>query len=128
MSALYFFKPRPGLTLGEIAALTGAEPRAGAALDRRITGIAALDRATPRDLVFLDNPKYANQATTTAAGACLAADRLAGGVPERVSVLLAREPYRAFVEVARTLFPDALRPSSLFEASGVAPGAHVHPS
>jgi UDP-3-O-[3-hydroxymyristoyl] glucosamine N-acyltransferase len=43
-----------------------------------------------------------------------------------------REPYRAFVEVARALFPDSLRPSSLFEASGVAagvrPGSHVHPS
>jgi UDP-3-O-[3-hydroxymyristoyl] glucosamine N-acyltransferase len=128
MSAPYFFKSRPGLTLREIAALTGAEPRAGAELDRRITGIAALDRATPRDLAFLDNAKYADQAATTAAGACLASERLAAGVPERVSVLRAREPYRAFVEVARTLYPDALRPSSLFEASGVAPGAHVHPS
>jgi UDP-3-O-[3-hydroxymyristoyl] glucosamine N-acyltransferase len=49
-------------------------------------------------------------------------------LPSRVSVLTVREPYRAFVEVARTLFPDALRPSSLFEASGVTAGAHVHPS
>ncbi len=128
MSAPYFFKPRPGLTLREIAALTGAEPRAGAELDRCITGVAALDRATPRDLAFLDSVKYADQAAATAAGACLAAERLAAGVPERVSVLRARDPYRAFVEVARTLFPDALRPSSLFEASGVASGAHVHPS
>ena len=39
-----------------------------------------------------------------------------------------REPYRAFVEVTRTLFPDAIRPSSLFEASGVATGAFVHPT
>jgi UDP-3-O-[3-hydroxymyristoyl] glucosamine N-acyltransferase len=128
MSAPYFFKPRPGLTLREIVALTAADPRAGAELDRRITGIAALDRATPRDLVFLDSAKYADQAAATAAGACFASERWAGSVPERVSVLRVREPYRAFVEVARTLFPDALRPSSLFEASGVAPGAHVHPS
>jgi len=128
MSAPYFFKPRPSLTVREIAALAGAEPRPGADLDRRITGIAALDRATPRDLVFLDSPKYADQAAATAAGACFASERLADSVPVRVSVLSAREPYRAFVEVARTLFPDALRPSSLFEASGVAAGAHVHPS
>jgi UDP-3-O-[3-hydroxymyristoyl] glucosamine N-acyltransferase len=36
------------------------------------------------------------------------------------------------VEVARALFPEALRPSSLFEASGAVgahhPGSHVHPS
>ncbi len=43
-------------------------------------------------------------------------------------MLRCREPYRAFVTVARTLFPAALRPSSLFEASGIAPGASVHPS
>jgi UDP-3-O-[3-hydroxymyristoyl] glucosamine N-acyltransferase len=29
--------------------------------------------------------------------------------------------------VARALFPDALRPSSLFEANGTMPGAFVHP-
>ena len=53
-------------------------------------------------------------------------------MPGRVSVLTVREPYRAFVEVARALFPEALRPSSLFEASGAVrahhPGSHVHPS
>src|SRR5260370_868817 len=38
------------------------------------------------------------------------------------------EPYRAFVTVARALFPTALRPSSLFGAEGVAPGATVHPT
>ena len=41
---------------------------------------------------------------------------------------VSREPYRAFVEVTRTLFPDALRPSSLFEAHGIAQSALVHPS
>jgi UDP-3-O-[3-hydroxymyristoyl] glucosamine N-acyltransferase len=43
-------------------------------------------------------------------------------------LLCAREPYRAFVEVCRRLFPDALRPSSLFEAQGVVAGAAVHPT
>src|SRR5262249_51452256 len=128
MSLPYFFKSRPGLTVRDIAALTGAEPRDGADLDRRIFGIAALDRATPRDLVFFDNAKYADQAGTTDAGACLTLERLGGSLPKRVSVLRGREAYRAFVAVARALYPDALRPSSLFEASGVAPGAFVHPS
>ena len=30
--------------------------------------------------------------------------------------------------MARALYPDALRPSSLFDAEGVAPGALIHPS
>ncbi len=128
MRAPYFFKPRSGLTVRGIAALTGAQPRDGANLDRPITGIAALDLATPRDLAFFDSAKYLDQATTTFAGACVTVAHLADKLPERVCVLLAPEPYRAFVDAARTLYPDSLRPSSLFEASAVAPGAFVHPT
>jgi UDP-3-O-[3-hydroxymyristoyl] glucosamine N-acyltransferase len=128
MTEAFFFQPRSGLTLREIVALTGAEPQPGAELDRRITGVAALDRAGPGDLCFLDHAKFAAPAAICEAGACLTPQRLAHLLPSRVSLLHAGEPYRAFVEVSRTLFPDALRPSSLFEAHGVAHGAIVHPT
>jgi UDP-3-O-[3-hydroxymyristoyl] glucosamine N-acyltransferase len=128
MSAPFFFKRSGGLTLREIATLVGGEPRDGADLERRISGIGPLDRAGPNDISFLDGAKYVQQAATTVAGACLTTQRFIDALPSRVSVLTVREPYRAFVEVARTLFPDSLRPSSLFEANGVAAGAHVHPS
>ena len=128
MTEPFFFNRGRGLTVREIAALTGAEPQPGADLDRRITGIAALDRAAPHDLAFLDKPKYAAQLSASGAGACLTTKRHAGGAPAHISVLCVAEPYRAFVEVTRTLFPDAIRPSSLFETSGVATGAFVHPS
>ena len=126
MSAPHFFQTRPGLTIGEIAALTGAAPRRSADLDRRVSGIAPLDRAGPHDLTFLDSSKYAQQAAATDAAACLATERLAHCVPEHVALLCVGEPYRAFVETARALYPDALRPSSLFEASAAAPGNHLH--
>jgi UDP-3-O-[3-hydroxymyristoyl] glucosamine N-acyltransferase len=126
MSAPVFFTRGHGLTVREIASLTGAEPGRGADLERRVTGIAALDRAGPRDLTFVDAVKYADQAAATDAACCLVDQRFASRVPEHVSLLCAREPYRAFVQAARALFPDALRPSSLFEASAVAPGACVH--
>jgi UDP-3-O-[3-hydroxymyristoyl] glucosamine N-acyltransferase len=128
MTEAFFFQRRSGLTLREIVALTGAESRPDAELDRRVTGIAALDCATASDVCFLDSAKFADQASTCEAGACLTPERLAHLLPGGVSLLIAREPYRAFVEVARTLFPDALRPTSLFEMHGVATGAVVHPS
>jgi len=128
MTEPFFFERGRGLTVREIAALTGAEPRAGADLERRITGVASLDRAAPDDLAFLDKPKYAAQLATSSAGVCLTTPRHAAVAPGHVSVLCLREPYRAFVEVARALFPEALRPSSLFAASGVAAGALVHPT
>jgi UDP-3-O-[3-hydroxymyristoyl] glucosamine N-acyltransferase len=128
MSEPQFFKRPSGLSVGEIAALTKATPRAGAQLDRRITNIAPLDRAGPHDLTFLDNAKYADALTATRAGACFVAARFESRAPAALNVLRADEPYRAFVAVARALFPDALRPSSLFETEGVAPGAFVHPT
>jgi UDP-3-O-[3-hydroxymyristoyl] glucosamine N-acyltransferase len=126
MTEPFFFIRGRGLTVREIAALTGATPRSGADLDRRITGVSSLDRATPNDLAFLDKPKYVGQLAASAAGACLTMERDAARAPEHVSVLCVREPYRAFVKVTRKLFPEALRPSSLFEASGVAAGAFIH--
>jgi UDP-3-O-[3-hydroxymyristoyl] glucosamine N-acyltransferase len=128
MTEAFFFQPRSGLTLREIVALTGAQPPEGAELDRRITGIAALDRAAPGDLCFLDSAKFAAQASLCEAGACLTPQPLGHLLPSRVSLLYVDAPYRAFVEVSRKLYPEALRPSSLFEAHDVAAGALVHPT
>ena len=128
MTEPLFFKRPQGLSAGEIAALTGAEPYASANLDRRVSGIAPLDRAGPSDLSFIDNAKFVRQLPATNAGICLAGSRFAERVPPRTTVLVAREPYRAFVTVARTLFPEALRPSATSEASGRAAGAMVDPA
>jgi UDP-3-O-[3-hydroxymyristoyl] glucosamine N-acyltransferase len=126
MSAPSFFQRGAGLSVGEIAELTRAEPRPGADLRRRITGIAALDLAAPTDLVFLDKPKYAQELSGTSAGACLTRERYATCAPACVSVLCVSDPYRAYVEVAHKLFPEASRPSSLFNPSGSVAGAFVH--
>jgi UDP-3-O-[3-hydroxymyristoyl] glucosamine N-acyltransferase len=123
-----FFKRKAGLTVGEIVALTGAVPRGSAETDRRITDVAPLDRAGPHDLTFFDKMKFAADLATTQAEVCLTSDWLAAHVPTHVTTLQCAEPYRAFIVVARSLFPDSMRPSSLFEAVGIAPGAHVHPS
>jgi UDP-3-O-[3-hydroxymyristoyl] glucosamine N-acyltransferase len=128
MTEPFFFRRPPGLTASEIAELTGAKLSAGAQGDRRVANIAPLDRAGPGDLAFLDRPKYLDQLATTHAGICLIAARFADRAPTRITLLLVSHPYRAFVQVARALFPEALRPSSLREATGVAPQANVHPS
>ena len=126
MSEPLFFKSARALTVGEIATLTGAEPRAATDLARRIDNIAPLDRAGPADVTFLDSARFVGQLATTRAGACLVTDRFADQVPARVAALRTKEPYRGFVAVARALFPTAHRPSSLFDATGVGAGATVH--
>jgi UDP-3-O-[3-hydroxymyristoyl] glucosamine N-acyltransferase len=116
------------LTIEEIAALTRAKPRPGDPLDRRIGNVAPLDTARPSDISFLDNSKYAEALAATRAGACFVTPRFEASAPHGMVVLVTAEPYRAFVAVARALFPAALRPSSLFGESGRSAQAHIHPS
>lgn len=123
-----FFKHPVGLTVGEIATLTGAKLRSGARIDDLITNVAPLNRAGASDLAFLDTAKYADVLTSTQAGACLMTERFESQAPSSMNVLRAKEPYRAFVIVARRLFEDSLRPSSLFETEGVPSTAAIHPS
>jgi UDP-3-O-[3-hydroxymyristoyl] glucosamine N-acyltransferase len=128
MTEPVFFDRGAGLTVGEIAAQMGATARTGVRLEHRITGVATLGRATPADLVFLDRQQYAAELATSDAGACLTTTQLATHAPPQMSVLCVAQPYRAFVDVTRKLFPAAARPSSLFEARGTAVGAFVHPN
>jgi len=127
MTQPLFFKTAKSFSLAEIAGITGAKPADGVALDRVISNVAPLDSARPSDLTFLDNPKYVDELAVTRAGACLLAPRFASHAPPWLAVLTIREPYRAFVAIARALFPDSLRPSLVFATAGIAPGAHVHP-
>jgi UDP-3-O-[3-hydroxymyristoyl] glucosamine N-acyltransferase len=128
MAKRQFFKQPAGMTVGEIAALTGATPRAGVKLDHVITDVAQLDLAGPDDLTFFDNAKYRDDLRTTKAGACLIADRFAKDAPDNLTILSVKEPYRAFVAAAGKLYPQSLRPSSSFDTKGVAAQACVHPS
>jgi UDP-3-O-[3-hydroxymyristoyl] glucosamine N-acyltransferase len=126
MSEPVFLRHSPGLTLAEIANLTGASVPPGAS-ERRLTGIAALDRAAPGDLSFFDSGAHGRAARGTDAGACLTTAALAAELPAGTLPLIVAEPYRAFVATASAMFPHALRPSSLVPAGSV-DGAQVHPT
>jgi UDP-3-O-[3-hydroxymyristoyl] glucosamine N-acyltransferase len=127
MTEPIFFKRAESLTAGEVATITGATLSDPLRAGDIISNVAPLDRAGPRDLTFFENISYIGGLRSTHAGACLIAERFAGDAPGGLLLLISREPYRSFVAVTRKLFPDALRPSSLFEAEGIMPGASVHP-
>ena len=127
MSEPVFLRDTRGLSLDEIVALTGASAPEGTARARHIVNVAPLDRASPSDIAFYDAKKFSGAAGRTHAGICLTSAALAKELPSRVTVLVVREPFRAFVQVARALFPQSLRPSSLAKA-GVVAGAYVDAS
>ncbi len=116
-----------GLTVAEIAKLTGAELAPGQPTDGSVRNIASLDAAGGTDIAFLDDEKDLADLASTHAAACLMPRRFATFAPSGVRALFTEQPYRAFVAVARALFPEALRLSSPFEAEARAAAAQVHP-
>jgi UDP-3-O-[3-hydroxymyristoyl] glucosamine N-acyltransferase len=127
MSDPVFFRRALAPTLADVAAWTGATLSEGVDPAFVIEGVAALDRAGPADLVFLDNPKYAGDLAASRAAAVLVAPRFAAKAPAGMARLETPEPYRGFAKVLAKMFPDAVRPGSLFGGAGVAPNASVHP-
>ena len=116
------FHDRAGpFSLAELAALTGAEAR-GRSPETLFTDVAAMETAGPSDVVFVENKRYLTALAKSSAGVCILRPELAESVPPRVALLLAREPHRAFSQVARAFYP---RPASV---GAVAPSAQVDPS
>ncbi|PPD45915.1 MAG: UDP-3-O-(3-hydroxymyristoyl)glucosamine N-acyltransferase [Methylocystis sp.] len=128
--AAFFHLSRP-FTIDEIAELSGATIRAapsGAApTPAVITGVAPLAAGHHGDLCFFASPRYLEALATCRATACFLRPRHAHFLPDRIIGLLVEDPQRAIALAAAQLFPEAMRPESLFSASGVSPGAAVHP-
>jgi UDP-3-O-[3-hydroxymyristoyl] glucosamine N-acyltransferase len=122
-----FFANPPSKTLAEIAALAGAHLADPSRAGQIVRGLAALDEAGPSHLTFLDNLKYTDQLAGTRAGACIVGERFEAEIPAHVAVLRAAQPFRAFVQVARELHAQVLRPQSLFGIEGIAPSAIIDP-
>jgi len=127
MSDPVFIVPKAGLTLGAVAEACGVPLPEGADPSQPVTGAAPLETAGPSDLAYMDNARYGDALGTTRALACLVSPRFAPRVPAGTIALVTRDPYRAYAGLLARLYEEAMRPGSLFAASGVSPGAHVHP-
>ena len=122
-----FFRPAAEPTLAEVVAWTGAAAAEGTDLAMRVRAVAPLDLAGPGALTFLDNPRYAAALDLTRAAACIVPARYAARVPVGCIALVAPEPYRAVALVAARIYPEAMRPGSLFGTTGISPSATIHP-
>jgi UDP-3-O-[3-hydroxymyristoyl] glucosamine N-acyltransferase len=127
MSQPVFFERGRALTVAEILELTGARAARSSAAELRITDVAALERAGPGDLAFAEG-RAIDALRLTQAAACFIRQELAAAVPNNTIALIVDEPYRALVRVAAALYPDASRPSSLFDARGIDSRAVLHPT
>ena len=127
MTKISFFLPVSAPTLADLASWTGAVLAAWADPARSIYDVAPLDAAGPRDLTFLDNPKYLEALQTTRAAAAFVSASHAERAPASCAALVTPQPYRAMATAMARLFPTAARPASSFGGEGVSERAHVHP-
>ena len=122
-----FFTARKTLSLGAIAEACGMSVPNGADAATTFTGVAPLETAGPVDIAYMDNARYGDALAITRAGLCFVSRRFSARVPAATVALVMPDPYRAYSQILARLHPDAMRPGSLFGASGVSPGAHIHP-
>lgn len=98
------------LTLGELAARTGAELHGDAALP--VAGVCTLQDGRPDCISFLANPRYRRYLCDTRAGAVILAAGDLEGCP--VPALVSANPYATYARAAALLTP----------AETAAPGVH----
>lgn len=127
MSDPVFHAVTASMTLREVCDLVAGAAPPDSDLARRIDGIAALDEAGPSDIAFMDGARHVPELQHTRAGACLVTQRFSEHVPPRTVAIIVARPQPAFVAVSRHLYPDMLRPGSVFGQPGIAAGAVIHP-
>ncbi|MCB1462380.1 MAG: UDP-3-O-(3-hydroxymyristoyl)glucosamine N-acyltransferase [Nitratireductor sp.] len=119
-----FFDPKP-LSLGEIAAATGAKLLNPKASERTIKTAGPVE-AAPRDSIsFIDNPKYISHLESTGATAVFCQEKYADRVPDNVETLVHEQPYKAYAAALTMLYPTAARPQPATGERGISEHAYI---
>ena len=106
------------MKLGEIARRLDCQLHTGADPGLEVTGVAGMEHATPSQLTFLANPKYAHKVKDSKAAAILASKP----IDAPIATLISAQPYVDFAR-ALELFYQPPRP-----AAGIHPTASIAPS
>ncbi|KQT83584.1 UDP-3-O-(3-hydroxymyristoyl)glucosamine N-acyltransferase [Aurantimonas sp. Leaf443] len=122
-----FFPPGPGLTLQAVADLVGGRPVGAFEPDDRVTGLSPLQSARVSDVAFFDNPRYAGDLASSAAGVVLISERQLKFLAETRAALVVKDVQAAFVKVGQALFPDALMPRAVTR-EGLSDRAEIDPT
>lgn len=120
-----FFQRNGPFTLAAVVDAARAE-----APSRRLmlTGIGPLQTATPDQVSFLDNRKYASALDQTQAGAVIVHPDMADRVPDTAVAIVTREPYLAWARAATLFFPLPPSVPGVHPSAVVSPDATVDPS
>jgi UDP-3-O-[3-hydroxymyristoyl] glucosamine N-acyltransferase len=105
------------LTAEAVAHLVSGTLRGDASA--RVVRVAALDRATPEELSFFANPRYASEFASSCAGIVLVSPELADHAGGPATRIIVDKPQEAMLLVLPALYPPPPR------ATGIAPSAVI---
>jgi UDP-3-O-[3-hydroxymyristoyl] glucosamine N-acyltransferase len=128
MSAPMFFRDVRALSLADVARLAGVSVPDGHDPARMFSGVQPLENAGPDDIAYIDNARYVAQLEQSGAGLIILPARYARRAPAGAIVLAVADPQGAYAACLSAMYPEAMRPRSVFESTGVSPGSIVHPS
>ena len=118
MADARFFDRRGPFSLSELADVGEARLAVGDG-GRSIADVAALSDAGADDLTFLDNPRYVGELSSSAAGACVLAERHARRAPEGMALLLSDTPYRSYALIAAAFYPPAMAQAGIDSSASI---------
>jgi len=100
-----FFTRKGPYRLEFLASQIGAEVAMNSDSSLEIFDVGPLDAAGLGYLSFLDNHKYLSAFASSAASACVVAQKYAEKAPEGMALLLSKEPYKAYARAAALFYP-----------------------
>ncbi len=111
----------PELSVGELARRLG-RPSEGDA-EFVVAGVASLESAGPRDLVFVRSAQYAGRLAASRAGAAI----VPAGVDPGRPAIRSPDPGRDFARAVDELVPEVRPAPGVHRSAVVAPDAEIHP-
>ena len=107
MSENQFFEKKGPFPLKEILNVIGYSGNISEDNDPKIYGFESLDKASKKDMTFLNSSKYQNLSLKTKAAACITSHNLSKFLPEKCIKLDVKNVLFATTQVSRMFFPKA---------------------
>ncbi len=118
-----FHKVSAPQSIKELAQAVDAEIQG----DENITvhDVAALNEAGDKDISFLDNAKYKDDFKNTKATACIIAPKMVEFAPKGCTLLISKNPYKAYALIAQIFYPVSTPPANISDHAVIAKSAKI---
>ncbi len=122
-----FFRTAGPFAPAALLAVTGGTLEREAAAAGLLTGVAALQSATPDRVSVLHNARYVAAAEQTRAGLVVVSPALAVRVPAGSAALVVADPHLAWAQIAALFHPAALPCPGIHPTAVIDPSAEIGP-